>query len=132
MKAGERRGAKMANIWRWLSKQKDPQETSFDTYVHSQGEVCSRETFSKSRLRYLVYIGALKPSKVGKAVMKMHIPDGFPEVHEPKVAQKAKKAANGETKMATLREENDYLRWLLHGERRGYVHRLLQEESEGE
>ena len=129
MKPGEKRGAKTAAIWRWLSKQKDPQETSFDIYVHSQGEVCSRDLFSKARLRYLVYIGVKKPSQISEEAMKMRIPEGFPTTHEPKVAKKAKKAANGQHKVAALQEENEFLRWQLYGERRGFVNRLLQEEG---
>jgi hypothetical protein len=129
MKKGEKRGSKTAAIWTWLSSQPRPEETSYDLYIHAKGEVCSRDLFSKARLRYLVYVGKMKMSGISEAAQKIQIPPGFPKVHEPKVAKKAKKAANGEHRMAALQEENEYLKWVLYGERRGFVHRVLQEEG---
>lgn len=131
MKKGEKRGSKTAAVWRWLSSQPNPEETSYDTYVHANGEVCSRDLFCKARLRYLVYIGVLKMSDVTEAVQKIRIPEGFPHMHEHPAQKKARKVANGEAKMAALEEENDYLKWQLYGERRGFIHRLLEEEGNG-
>lgn len=125
-----RPGTKTADIWRWLSSQPVPEETSYDTYVHANGEVCSRDLFSKARLRYLAYIGVLKLSGISESARKIQIPEGFPAVHEHPAQKKARKAANGEAKMAALEEENEFLRWVLYGERKGFVNRLLQEEGD--